>query len=108
MRKVARANEIDARNLAMSWGGWEMAITFPPENLARVSTIAKSAGETLTILGTLQPGAAGSVVQDTTEGLFSVNLCGSERFTSGSYMMSGLTQYVEVLRSPFLTDPVEG
>ena len=102
VNKVAIANGIHPENLLMSWGGWEMVVTFDASNEDRVRAVAKAAAQQLTILGEVTSGQTGAVVQRVDGHIAPVNLCGSERFTRGSYMLGGLEEYVQVLRRPFL------
>lgn len=101
VRRVADRNGIDVGNLLMSWGGWEMVVSFRPEHGADVEALCRAAGEPVTLVGRLREGAAGTVVLDEGPEGVPVNLCGSERFVKDSYMTSGLSSYVEVLRRPF-------
>lgn len=102
VESVARAVDIDARKLMLSWGNWELVCTIPARAVTKARKIIESLGTAFCDIGEVQAGS-GKVWLEEADRIELLTNFSSERFSQTSVFSHGLDAYYEHLRSQPLT-----
>lgn len=98
VREIAKAIQIDARKLMLSWGNWELVCTIRNEAVGKISQLMESLGTRFSIIGETRAGNGQVWLEDENQIGLIANLA-SERFSATSTFTHGLETYVNFLRA---------
>ena len=95
---LTEVEQADQARMWLGWGDWNVIACVPPEREDEAARVAREMGATVVRIGTVTSQHSGVVLSRGSNSILAPRL-ESERFARDSWMLKGIGEYVQMLRS---------